>query len=257
MKEKMDEFISLTDIVKNLDELGLNKMEYKGYIIDIVGSNESLKNTFISIYDNIDNYEKKESLENIILSSIDLKENIINYINEHYIDNSKDEAYFTFILGYDLLQDNFKNSPVKECDVNYNFCRKIAKRFILSDYYKNGNESAYEMLSKYVKENKLSILKEYERFIGEKDIYFAHNKTLLKTGYRGEQPIALIEQYNGYENEYVIGIDYAIDNDKIHWSRGFYYNNKKEALEDFFKVTKGKYLVSDYKKDRNINDREI
>ncbi len=172
-------------------------------------------------------------------------------IMKYFIKNNE-LSYFTFILGYDLLKKEFKNSPIQDCDINYHFCTKIANNFINSDYYKNTNHSAYEMLEKYITENKIIILKDYENYIGKENIYFEDNKTILKTGMRGEQSVALID----WDNVYVIAIDYNVDKNKINWNYGIYYNNDIEkAKNDFEKVLKGGNLANTFEKKKQDIER--
>lgn len=58
--------------------------------------------------------------------------------------------YITFILGYDLLQDKFKNLESKECDTVYEICRDIAAVFMQSIEYYDMNISMYEALTSWV-----------------------------------------------------------------------------------------------------------
>lgn len=62
--------------------------------------------------------------------------------------------YWTFVLGYDLLNDNLKNKP---CDYAYKICGELAQAFMLSDYYKNNNKSAYECLVDFLKDLKIKL----------------------------------------------------------------------------------------------------
>ncbi len=250
-KEYLDNKTNLDtpDIMKYFEGLAfLETMEYKGYIIEADDNNfDNDKENLVNIYENKEDFDKKESIETVSLNTIGLKQNIRDYIDEYYIDKSvvdKEKAYFTFVLGYDLLNDDFKNLPNPECDLTYGFCEKIAENFINSDSYKYDNLSAYELLEKYVHDNKTSILKDYEKFIGVENIYFDENKTLLYKGNRGEQPIALIEWKKAGRKEYVVAIDYTIDEDRIYWSRGYYYYDLNAAEQDFNKVINGEYLVS-------------
>lgn len=154
------------------------------------------------------------------------------------------EYYYAFVLEYDFFYDEFKSSPRPECDLTYKFCYKIAQDYLKSDYFKDTSHSSYEMLEKYVHANKFKILKEYEKFIGAENIYFKGNKKVLEIGNRGEQPIALIEWIKGGRKEYVVAIGYIIDNDRISWSRGYYYMDSTEAKKDFNRAKNGEYLIS-------------
>ena len=84
--------------------------------------------------------------------------------------------YLNFVLGYDLLNSMFKNSKYPECDLSYDFCDYLSRKFIVSEEYHNTKYSTYEMLDKWIKNNKSMIKREYEIFLGEKDITLKDNK---------------------------------------------------------------------------------
>ena len=89
------------------------------------------------------------------------------------IDDFNEESeiqYLNFVLGYDLLNDMFKKSKCKECDVNYDFCDYLSRKFIDSEEYHNTKYSTYEMLDKWLSNNKSMIKREYELFLWERDI---------------------------------------------------------------------------------------
>lgn len=250
-KEYIDDKTKLEtpDAMKYFEGLGLFEiMEYKGYVVEADDTNlDNEMENLVNIYENKEDYDKKEPIETVSLNTIGLKQNIRDYIDEFYIDKTvidKEKAYFTFVIGYDLLNDEFKNSPSPECDLTYGFCNKVAENFINSDYYKYENRSAYEMLEKYINDNKLSILKNYEKFIGVENIYFEDNKKMLEVGNRGEQSVALLEWGKNNRKEYVVAIDYTIDENRIYWSRGYYYMDKDKAKIDFNRVKNGEYLVN-------------
>ena len=78
--------------------------------------------------------------------------------------------YLNFILGYDLLKNMFKKSKCTECDISYDFSDYLSRKFIKSEEYQNTKYSTYEMLDKWINNNKSMIKKEYELFLGERDI---------------------------------------------------------------------------------------
>lgn len=238
--------------MKNFDDLELYELvEYKGYIIEVDDTNlDDKTENLVNIYENKEDFDKQEPIETVSLKTKNLKQNIKDYIDEVYIDKNisyKEKAYYTFVIGYDFLQDEFKNSPSPECDLTYGFCEKIATDFMNSDSYKYDNRASYELLDQYIQDNKFQILKEYEKFIGAKNIYFEDNKKLLETGKRREQPVALIEWKKGNQKEYVIAINYVIDENRIYWGAGHYYTNIKDAEIDFDKVKCGESLIHDNK----------
>lgn len=90
-------------------------------------------------------------------------------MSKDVFDTRCERFYFTFVLGYDLLNNLIKRYNHLECDDNYDFCYMIADQFIKSDYYKNTKHSAYEMLCKYVKDNKNNIRESYVSYMGIED----------------------------------------------------------------------------------------
>lgn len=249
-KEFLDKQTNLNtpDIMKYFNGLALfETMEYKGYVLEADDTNlDNGKENLVNIYETKEDYDKKEPIETVSLNTVGLKQNIREYIDEFYIDKTiieKETAYYTFVIGYDLLQDEFKNSPCPECDLTYGFCEKIAKDFVNSDSYKYDNRSSYELLGEYIKKNRFQILKEYEQFIGVENIYFQDNKKLLEASHRNDQQVALVEWLKGNRKEYVIAINYNIDGDKIFWGAGHYYTDLKDAKVDFERVKNGESLV--------------
>lgn len=249
-KEYLDKKTNLDtpDIMKHFNGLALfETMEYKGYIIETDDTNlDNWKENLVNIYENKEDFDNKEPIETVSLNTIDLKQNIREYIDEFYIDKKvidKEISYYTFVIGYDFLQEDFKTSPYPECDLTYGFCEKVAKDFVNSNSYKYDNRSSYELLEKYINENRFQILKDYEKFIGAENIYFEDNKKVLEVANRNDQPVALVEWIKGGRKEYVVAINYNIDGNKIYWSRGYYYTDNDKAKMDFNRVKNGEYLT--------------
>lgn len=250
-KEYLDKKTNLDtpNILKYFEGLAYHEtMTYRGYIIEADDTNiDNRKENLINIYENKEDFDKKVLIETVSLKTVNLKQDIKDYVDEFYVDKdvaNKEKLYFAFVIGYDFLNDEFKNSLSPECDLTYGFCNKIAEDFMNSDDYKYENLSGYELLEKYIKENKFEIMRKYEQFIGVKDVYFQDNRKLLETGNRGEQPIAFIEWKKANRKEYVIAIDYSINDGNISWSRGYYYMSFNEAKRDFNRVKNGEYLIS-------------
>lgn len=170
-KEYLDKKMKVDtpDISQYFDGLTINQtMEYKGYIIEVGELNYDNPNeNLLYIYDNLENYMNGDERETISLTTIGLKKNIRDYINDTYFDNEKlesEKAYFTFVLGYDLLNDMLSKSSTKENDVCYDFCNMLAGEFLKSENYKNEKNSSYEILEKWVNENKEYIKKQHNLF---------------------------------------------------------------------------------------------
>lgn len=161
--------------------------------------------------------------------------------------------YLNFVLGYDLLNDMLKKSKTPECDLSYDFCDCLSRQFIKSEEYQNTKYSTYDMLVKWLEINKEKIKQDYKEFI-EGDI---KSKTrsldngiyVIDLGYRREQPIALIEKSYKDFKEYIVAINYKINDNKMEWGYGYYYdNNLNKAREDFQKVISGGSLTNTFDK---------
>ena len=143
---------------------------------------------------NKEGFEKGNLIESVSLNTINLKQNIRDYIDEFYVDKTvvkNEQAYFSFVLGYDLLKDMIKKYDTLECDVNYDFCNKIAEQFLNSNEYKDNTHSAYEMLKKWLESNKEKIEDNYKEHIGFSDTF--DNLKIVDAGHRRDEKIALVE----------------------------------------------------------------
>ena len=189
------------DVMQYFEGLAINDtMKYKGYIIEADDLNlDNPKENLVHIYENEQDYDKKEEIETVSLNTIGLKQNVRDYIDEFYIDKTvieSEKAYFTFVLGYDLLNDMLSKSSTPENDVGYDFCNMIAGEFLKSKEYKNEKYSSYEMLESWVNDNKDFIREQHSLFIGEtidRDTtrMLDGGMYVIDLGYRNKQPVAL------------------------------------------------------------------
>lgn len=254
------------DIMQYFEGLAINdRMQYKGYIIEADDLNlDNPKENLVHIYENEQDYINGEEIETVSLNTVGLKQNVREYIDEFYIDKSvieSEKAYFTFVLGYDLLNDMLTKSSTPENDISYDFCNKIAEDFLRSEEYKNEKYSSYEMLESWVSDNKDFIRKEHSLFIGEsmdrddKTRMLEDGMYVIDLGYRNKQPVALIEKtMQDNSKEYIIAFNYKINDKKIDWAYGYYYNNNiSKAKQDFNKVLSGGNLADTFNKK---NDKE-
>lgn len=248
-KEYIDQRINLDtlDVMKYFDGLALNEtMTYKGYVIEADDLNyDNPKENIVNIYKNKQDYDNKEPIETISLNTIGLKQNIKEYINETYTnERDNEQAYFTFVLGYDLLKNMFENSTVQECEIIYNFCSYEVGKFLLSNEYKDLKYSSYEMLERWVANNKEKIIVDYNEMTGGTPKNYNGNMIILDKGFRGNSPIALVERTIQDSKDYIVVFNYEIYDDKLNWGYGYYYNdNITKAKQDFQKVIRGGNLV--------------
>lgn len=259
-KKYLDEETGLNtpDVMQHFEGIALNEtMKYKGYIIEAGDLNDdNPKENLVYIYDNEQDYINGDEIETISLNTIGLKQNVRDYIDEFYIDKSvieSEKAYFTFVLGYDLLNDMLKKSSTPENDISYDFCNMIAEEFLKSEEYKNEKYSSYEILESWVNDNKNFIKNQHDLFVGKS----SSNKTrklgngmyVIDVGYRKEQPVALVKKDTDYGLEYIVAFNYKIDNNRINWAYGSYYGNDfTKAKQDFDKVLNGGNLSKTFER---------
>lgn len=258
-KEYLDKKTGLNtpDIMEYFEGLALGEtMKYKGYICVADDMNlDNNKENLVQIYENQQDYINGENIETIFLNTIGLKQNIKDYIDNVYIKDrniESEKAYFTFILGYDLLNDMLSKSDTTECDINYDFCNLIANRFLQSEEYKNTKYSAYEMLQEWLSDNQEIIQSEY--------LCYSHkdNKCILETGKRNSDKVALVEhQFKDGTKEYIVAFHYEVDDKMVNWGYGYYYGNDlKRAKKDFEKVKAGGNLADTFEEKKSKKNKE-
>ena len=258
-KEYLDKKTGLNtpDIMQYFEGLAFGEtMRYKGYICVADDMNlDNNKEKLVQIYENQQDYINGENIETISLNTIGLKQNIKDYIDDVYIKNrniESEKAYFTFILGYDLLNDMLSKSDTTECDINYDFCNLIANRFLQSEGYKNTKYSAYEMLQEWLSDNQEIIQSEY--------LCYSHkdNKCILETGKRNSDKVALVEhQFKDGTKEYIVAFHYEVDDKRVKWGYGYYYGNDlKRAKKDFEKVKTGGNLADTFEEKKSKKNKE-
>lgn len=82
--------------------------------------------------------------------------------------------------------------------------------------------------------------------------------TVIDVGYRNSTPVALVvKKYEKYDDQYIIGFNYKIQDNKIDWGYGYYYGTDLEkAKNDFADVLAGKSLTDTFNDMNFINDEE-
>ncbi len=260
-KEFLDKQTNLDtpDIMKHFEGLAFQEtMTYKGYVIEADDTNfDNPKENIVTIYKSQQDYIDGNYAENVSLNTVGLKQNIKEYIDEVYIDKAdleSEKAYFTFVLGYDLLHDMINKYGVLECDTNYDFCDYVANQFLDSKEYSNFNRSSYEMLQEWLSNNKERIEAEYKETIGYEEKVYNGNLKILKTGFRKDEPIALVEKDVPSMNrkEYIVAFNYTIDEEKnnLIWGYGRYYYDKTSGVKAYEKVINGGNLAFHNREER-------
>lgn len=250
------------DSMKYYEDLSVGDvLNHLGYIAEVDEvSLDNENNNIVHFYQNKQDYINKEEIESVSLGTKYLKENIRNYIEETYNIKQRvipdEKAYFTFVLGYDALQDMFRKSTVPECDLVYDFCDYEAGKFLESKEYRNPKYSGYEMLVEWVNKNKGQILEDFKVMTGGEIEVYNENMRILDKGFRNKEPVALIEKTIGNEKEYIVAFYYQTKQDKLEWGYGYYYEGKEKAKADFKKVISGGNLADTFNKKDSRNDYE-
>ena len=248
-KEYLDEKTNLDtpNIMSFFKGLALHEiMIYKGYVIEADDTNyDNSKENIVNIYKCQEDFNDNKINESISLNTIDLKQNIKEYIDNVYIDKADFESgksYITFVLGCDLLHDMIGKYNVLECDINYDFCNDLAEQFLNSKEYSNFSHSSYEMLQKWLSKNMSEIEKSYKEKISYEEKRCNDNLTILAEGFRNDQPIALVEKNvpRMDRKEYIVAFNYVVDeNNNLSWGYGRYYYNEKSGKEAYKTVING------------------
>lgn len=95
-----------------------------------------------------------------------LKTHNKNYTNKQYnyiLDLetliNEDYYYLCYVLGYDLLHNEYKKIKTTECDITWEISKKIINEFLQSEELQNTNLSTYDALQEFLRNNKKLINK--------------------------------------------------------------------------------------------------
>lgn len=253
-----NDFIDYKQFIKsnesvNLGELKDDKINFISFYLGYSLLNEQLKKSsspecdtaykFCSYlaHDFMKSNKYSENLEDIREWIVKDTDNIMQDMEIFYKENSSfkviydDIYYFTFVIGYDLLNAAFTKTNVKDVNIIYKFSKQLAQKYMDSEYFKDLNHSAYTMLEKYINDNKDIIKSQFFHFAG------LDNKEIIKVGKRRDTPVALVKNvFSDSTEEYIIAFYYELRETKIDWGYGYYYNqNIQKAEKDFSKVLQG------------------
>lgn len=145
--------------------------------------------------------------------------------------------YYAFCIGYDFMNKYFSESPIPECDVVFEECKRLAKEFMKSKDYKDTNKSGYEKLGEWLENNEEKIKREY---IKEETTngYLPYGTEICQNGY-----ICIVDDYNADNIDETIIEVYKSRQD---WRNGKYLERvslKNEHLEKNIK----EYIKENYK----------
>jgi len=86
------------------------------------------------------------------------------------------------------------------------------------------------------------------------DGIFQNGKRVLKTGFRNDQPIALVENTLTDFEKYIVAFYYEVENNNLTWGYGYYYDDLESANKAFQKVINGGNLAQEY--ETSIDEQE-
>ena len=87
-------------------------------------------------------------------------------------------------------------------------------------------------------------------------IYLDNNISIIASGYRNDQPVALVERNINNSIEYIIAFNYKITDRKIDWGYGYYYDvDINKARNDFNKVLAGGNLADTFSNKNKQQER--
>lgn len=239
----------LPDVMKYYIELDRGEeIIYKDFKAVVDEDNiDELSESLIEIYKLDDN----EIIEIVSLKKQDLENNIKEYIEENFYinennrdtikmpkkmyDKEREQDYYNFILGYDLLQEMFAKSNTPECDTNYDFCKYVSSQYMKSSEYLYSRNSAYDNLSKWVNENKYYIQYLYNDYTGKECEIYNDMKVLSDININNKA-IAVIERNSSDKKDYVLAKGYRIENNKLLCENNYYYNNIERVFQDYGNV---------------------
>ena len=235
-------------IWRDIGELDIEEIEYK------VGLQKYLKYCKENNIDKtIIDKETKSDVPDIMeyydeqTNYIKMGNGLVEMSKEKY-QQEKEINYIAFCLGYDLINNMLSESEVSECDLCYDFCDYLARKFIETNYYKNKLKSTYDNLQEWLDENKDIIKSEFLQYNA------IDYKIIMETTKRKDIPIALVEITGGQPNSYVIAFNYKVTDKKTEWDYGYYYDKDfNKAKEDFEKVKAGGNLIDTFKDEETRN----
>lgn len=222
----------------------------------------------------------KKSIEQLIKNDENYNNCVIDYIL------IQDDSIYAIASDYDVfIKFEYKNGmlpkdilPISECTYNFendffDYLERGYKIVYISDsshynlWTTIGEQYLYEKMDEnlgirryfeYCENN--NITKEYLQSKTDYqyvDImkYYDYGLKFIRKGFRKDVPIALIEKNTIYKHEYIIGVNYSIQNNKIVWNYGIYYDKDIEkADKDFSKMLAGGNLVNTFSEEDKIFD---
>ena len=153
-----------------------------------------------------------------------------------------DLEFIRFELCYAFIKEILYNSKMNKNFLNYNFSKYLADKYC-KQQYKDIIDKSYEDFANWIRDNKDIIKSEYLYFYG------IETKRIIEVTNRRNIPIALVERFmSDGRKEYIIAFNYDVEDEKLNWAYGYYYNeNLKKAKEDFEKVAAGGNLSDTFK----------
>lgn len=156
-------------IWKEVDRVGIEDIDYKIGLqkyLKYCKNNAVDKNTMDKEFDDdlpdiMKYYEEKTDYIEIRHGQVEMS--VEMYRKENEI------PYLAFCLGYDLLNEKLRRLENRECDMVYEFCDYLARKFMATDSYKNKWNLSYDNLKEWFEDNKDMIQSEYLQYFKVED----------------------------------------------------------------------------------------
>lgn len=188
---------------------------------------------------------KVDVLQKHRLTTFENRKIAINYYKKCFKDSIGDEA--TTFANIVLMLENTNDNMVSD-KINYN-----------NDIYLFGinrfNGKYCEPYIDFRQPIKYLEYKEMKLKYGDCK-RFNNGMIIINSGYRRDEPVALIEKNKGNYSEYIIAINYVIKDNDIAWGYGYYYTDPNHAKEDFKEVLAGYNLIELYN-ERETKEKEL
>lgn len=180
------------------------------------------------------------------LTTFDSRESAIEYFKK-CSENSKDVEKRNY-QDMVVILENSKENMVSD-----------GNRYYDEDYVFGVNNYTGENCIPYMQFLQPMKYSEYKEIEFKMTPYkkLANDLVVIDTNYRNYEPVALVKKEKQYHTEYIIAINYVIENNEMVWGYGHYYYDLETAKQEFKKVIEGGYLDYSNKKQQELKVKFI
>jgi len=155
-----------------------------------------------------------------------------------HLENGKSICYITMPMNYSLWYGINKLYPEEITNKDgvqayLNYCRE--------------NNITKDMIDKTIGYDVPNAMEHFNLL----DKVFDNNLKIIDTGYRREQPIALVKRERDDFLEYIVAFDYEFKDNRLYWGYGYYYSDDlSKATADFKKVLNNGNLADTFSNEK-------